>query len=194
ELAARHVDIRDGQAFGVSGTLASMACGLPYAIAAGLAFPGRPIFAIVGDGGFAMQLGEFSTAVRYNIPIKVLVIKNNMLNQIAWEQMMFLGNPQFGCELHPIDFAKAAEAMGGRGFTITRPDEVTAVLDTALATPGPVVIEALVDAYVPMMPPKMPPDYVQNFKNALPETPSHEKIEENLQEEPTHSMLHAEQQ
>jgi len=194
ELAARHVDIRDGQAFGVSGTLASMACGLPYAIAAGLAFPGRPIFAIVGDGGFAMQLGEFSTAVRYNIPIKVLVIKNNMLNQIAWEQMMFLGNPQFGCELHPIDFAMAAEAMGGRGFTITRPDEVTAVLDTALATPGPVVIEALVDAYVPMMPPKMPPDYVENFKKALPETPSHEKIEENLQEEPTHSMLHAEQQ
>jgi pyruvate dehydrogenase (quinone) len=58
ELAARHVDLRDGQDFAVSGTLASMACGLPYAIAAGIAFPERPVFAIVGDGGFAMQLGD----------------------------------------------------------------------------------------------------------------------------------------
>src|SRR5690606_33371071 len=91
EMAARHIDLHDGQAFGVSGSLASMACGLPYAIAAGIAFPGRPVFAVVGDGGFAMQLGEFSTAVRYRIPLKVLVLKNNMLNQIAWEQMMFLG-------------------------------------------------------------------------------------------------------
>jgi pyruvate dehydrogenase (quinone) len=115
ELAARHIDLREGQDFAVSGALASMACGLPYAIAAGIAAPGRPVFAVVGDGGFAMQLGEFSTAVRYRIPLKLLVIKNGMLNQIAWEQMMFLGNPQFGCELQPIDFATAAEAMGGRG-------------------------------------------------------------------------------
>jgi pyruvate dehydrogenase (quinone) len=193
ELAARHVDIREGQDFGVSGTLASMACGLPYAIAAGIAFPGRPIFAIVGDGGFAMQLGEFSTAVRYKIPLKVLVIKNNMLNQIAWEQMMFLGNPQFGCEVQPIDFAKAAEAMGGRGFTIARPDEVNEVMSAAFAAPGAVVIEATVDAYMPMMPPKMPADYAENFRKALPETPSHEKIEENLAEEPTHSMMYAEE-
>lgn len=193
ELAARHVDIRDGQAFSVSGTLASMACGLPYAIAGGIAFPERPVFAIVGDGGFAMQLGEFSTAVRYNIPLKVLVIKNNMLNQIAWEQMMFLGNPQFGCEVQPIDFAKAAEAMGGKGFTISRPEEVNEVMSAAFAAPGAVVIEATVDAYMPMMPPKMPPDYAENFMKALPDTPSHEKIEENLAEEPTHSMMYAEE-
>jgi len=68
EMAARHIDVRDGQAFSVSGALASMACGLPYALAAGIAFPGRPIFAVVGDGGLAMQLGEFSTAVRYVVP------------------------------------------------------------------------------------------------------------------------------
>ena len=136
ELAARHIDLGEGQDFAVSGALASMACGLPYAIAAGIAFPGRPVFAVVGDGGFAMQLGEFSTAVRYRIPLKVLVIKNNMLNQIAWEQMMFLGNPQFGCELQPIDFAKAAEAMGGRGFTIREPAEVEAVLDARLRRRG----------------------------------------------------------
>jgi pyruvate dehydrogenase (quinone) len=140
----------------VSGSLASMACGLPYAIAAGIAFPGRPVFAVVGDGGFAMQLGEFSTAVRYRIPLKLLVVKNGMLNQIAWEQMMFLGNPQFGCELQPIDFARAAEAMRGKGFTIRAPGEVEAVLDTAFAAEGPVVIEAVVDASEPMLPPTMP--------------------------------------
>jgi pyruvate dehydrogenase (quinone) len=189
ELAARHIDLRAGQEFGVSGALASMACGLPYAIAAGIAFPGRPIFSVVGDGGFAMQLGEFSTAVRYGIPLKLLVLKNGMLNQIAWEQMMFLGNPQFGCELQPIDFAMAAEAMGGIGLSVTRPDEIEGVLDAAFAADGPVVIEAVVDAYEPMMPPKMPPDYAKNFRKALPQTQGHEQIEENVSHEPLSSMM-----
>lgn len=178
-MAARHVDLGEGNDFSVSGTLASMACGLPYAIAAGIAFPGRPVCAVGGDGGFAMQLGEFSTAVRYGIPLKLLVLKNNMLNQIAWEQMMFLGNPQFGCELQPIDFAKAAEAMGGRGFAVSRAEEVERVM------------EATVDAYEPMMPPKMPPDYARNFSKALPETPHHERIEENIAAEPNRSMMEA---
>jgi pyruvate dehydrogenase (quinone) len=191
ELAARHVDLHAGQDYAVSGALASMACGLPYAIAAGIAFPRRPVFAIVGDGGFAMQLGEFSTAVRYDIPLKLLVIKNNMLNQIAWEQMMFLGNPQFGCELQPIDFAKAAEAMGGRGFAITEPGQMDAILDQAFATPGPVVIEALVDPSEPMMPPKMPPDYARNLRRALPDTPGHEAIETSIAREPARSMMQA---
>jgi pyruvate dehydrogenase (quinone) len=191
ELAARHIDLCAGQAFGVSGTLASMACGLPYAIAAGIAFPGRPICAVVGDGGLAMQLGEFSTAVRYRIPLKLLVIKNNMLNQIAWEQMMFLGNPQFGCELQPIDFAKAAEAMGGRGFTIERMEDVETALDRAFATDGPVIIEAVVDAFEPMMPPKMPADYAENLRKALPETPGRERIEASIAQEPNRTMMNA---
>jgi pyruvate dehydrogenase (quinone) len=189
ELAARHIDLGEGHDFAVSGALASMASGVPYAIAAGLAFPGRPVFAVVGDGGFAMQLGEFSTAVRYRIPLKVLVIKNNMLNQIAWEQMLFLGNPQFGCELQPIDFAKAAEAMGGRGFSIREPGEIEQVLDLAFATEGPVVIDALVDASEPLMPPKMPADYAANFRQALPETPRREEIEASIAEEPAKTMM-----
>lgn len=189
ELAARHVDLRDGQDFSVSGSLASMACGLPYAIAAGIAFPERPVFAIVGDGGFAMQLGEFSTAVRYALPLKVLVIKNNMLNQIAWEQMMFLGNPQFGCELQPIDFARVAEAMGGGGVTIRSPDEVEDMLDQAFAMNGPVVIEAVVDASEPMLPPKMPPDYARNFRKALPKTPGRREIEASAAAEPARTMM-----
>ena len=191
ELAARHVDMKRGQAFGVSGALASMACGIPYAIAAGIAFPGRPLFAIVGDGGFAMQLGEFSTAVRQELPLKVLVIKNGMLNQIAWEQMMFLGNPQFACELQPIDFALAARAMGGRGYTVKTPEDVEAALDAAFAERGPVVIEAVVDAYEPMLPPRMPDEYRRNMRRALPNTPNRERIERNLEQEPLRTMLGA---
>jgi pyruvate dehydrogenase (quinone) len=194
EMAARHIDLGIRNAFGVSGALASMATGISYAIAAGIAFPGRPICAVVGDGGLAMQLGEFSTAVRYGIDLKVLVLKNNMLNQIAWEQMMFLGNPQFGCELQPIDFAKAAEAMGGRGFSITSPEEVDRVMDEAFATPGAVVIEALVDQYEPMMPPKMPPNFAENFNKALPQTPGRERIEDNVAAEPLRTMMKAGQE
>ncbi|MFZ5672581.1 MAG: thiamine pyrophosphate-dependent enzyme [Pseudomonadota bacterium] len=189
ELVARHIDIKEGQQFSVSGTLASMACGLPYAIAAGIAFPDRPIFAVVGDGGLAMQLGEFSTAVRYNIPVRLLVIRNNMLNQIAWEQMMFLGNPQFACELQPIDFAMAARAMGGAGYSVTRPEQVDEVLDAAFAVAGPVIIEAIVDAYEPMMPPRMPEEYRRNMRKALPDTPGRARIEANLAREPLKTMM-----
>lgn len=189
ELAARHIDMQAGQAFGVSGALASMACAIPYAIAAGIAFPGRRIFAVVGDGGFAMQLGEFSTAVRYRIPLTVLVIKNNMLGQIQWEQMMFLGNPQFGCELQPIDFAKAAEAMGGRGYRIDDPAKINRVLSEAIDAQGPVVIEAVVDPFEPMMPPKMPADYAKNLRAALPQTPGHELIEASLEKDVLKRMM-----
>lgn len=189
ELAARHVDLGIGNQFAVSGALASMASGLPYAIAAGIADPQRPIYAVVGDGGLGMQLGEFSTAVRHNLPLKLLVICNGMLNQIAWEQMMFLGNPQFACELAPIDFAKAAEAMGGHGFTIRRFEEIESVMDEAFSYEGPVIIQALVDRYVPMMPPKMSNDYARNFQKALPETPGREAIEANVEQPPLREMM-----
>ena len=189
ELAARHIEMKSGQDYAVSGALASMACGLPYAIAAGIAFPGRPVFAVVGDGGLAMQLGEFSTAVRYRIPLKVLVIKNGMLNQIAWEQMMFLGNPQFACELQPIDFAMAAEAMGGVGYSLSRAEDIEGVLDAAFAAEGPVIIEAVVDAYEPMMPPRMPEEYRKNLLKALPETAGRAEIEANLKQEPLKTMM-----
>ncbi len=191
ELAARHVDLDIGNQFAVSGALASMASGLPYAIAAGIADPQRPIYAVVGDGGLGMQLGEFSTAVRHNLPLRLLVICNGMLNQIAWEQMMFLGNPQFACELAPIDFAKAAEAMGGRGFTIRLFEEIESVLDEAFSCEGPVIIQAHVDQYVPMIPPKMPKDYARNFRKALPGTPGHEAIEANVERAPLREMINA---
>lgn len=117
-----------------------------------------------------------------------------MLNQIAWEQMMFLGNPQFACELAPIDFAKAAEAMGGRGFTIRRFDQIEPTLTEAFSVAGPVVIQAMVDQYEPMMPPKMPKDYAKSFRQALPETPGHRAIEANVSRSPLREMMDAGEQ
>lgn len=152
---ARHVHVRGRQMHTVSGNLATMACGLPYILAAQAAFPERQCVAIVGDGGFTMLMGEFATAVKYQLPVKIIIIKNNTLGQIKWEQMVFLGNPEFACELHPIDFAKIAEACGGRGFSIERPDECATTLKLALETPGPVVVQALVDAFTPPMPAKI---------------------------------------
>jgi pyruvate dehydrogenase (quinone)/pyruvate oxidase len=152
---ARQIKARRGQMFSLSGTLASMANGLPYAIAAQVAHPGRQCVAFVGDGGFTMLMGELVTAVKYQLPIKVIVIKNNTLGMIKWEQMVFLGNPEYGCELHPIDFAAFARACGAASMTIDDPALCGQTLDEALRMPGPVVVEAIVDPFEPPMPPKI---------------------------------------
>src|SRR6266487_3117566 len=143
--AARYINIRKGMKFSLSGTLASMACGLQYAIAAQIAFPKRQSVAFVGDGGFTMLMSEFATAVQYNLPIKVVILKNNTLGMIRWEQMAFLGNPEFGVEFTPIDFVKFAEACGGKGYSIREPSEVGSVLHEAMAQKIPTIIEAYVD-------------------------------------------------
>src|SRR5439155_964948 len=126
---ARNIPARRGQKFSLSGNLASMANGLPYAIAAQVAFPDRQCVAFVGDGGFSMLMAEFATCVKYKLPVKVIVIKNNALGMIKWEQMVFLGNPEYGCDLQPIDFAMFAHACGGSGFTIDDPADCGAVFD-----------------------------------------------------------------
>jgi pyruvate dehydrogenase (quinone)/pyruvate oxidase len=164
---ARHIPVKRGQLHSVSGTLASMACGLPYAIGAQVAHPDRLCVAFVGDGGFTMLMGEFVTAVKYNLPVKVVVIKNNTLGQIKWEQMVFLGNPEYGCELAPIDFAAFARACGGSGFTIEDPKQCGAILDEALATPGPVIVEAVVDPFEPPMPPQATVEQAYEFAKSL---------------------------
>ena len=164
---ARQIRARRGQMFSLSGTLATMANGLPYAIAAQVAYPDRQCIAFVGDGGFSMLMAEFATAVKYRLPIKVIVIKNNTLGMIKWEQMVFLGNPEYGCELHPIDFAAFAQACGGSGFTIKEPEQCGAVLDQALAAPGPVVVEAVVDPLVPPLPAKITASQATQFAKSL---------------------------
>ena len=164
---ARQMKARRGQMYSLSGMLATMANGLPYTIAAQVAYPNRQCIAFVGDGGFTMLMGEFATAVKYQLPIKVVVVKNNTLGQIKWEQLVFLGNPEYGCELHPIDFAAFAKACGGAGYRIEDPAECGRVLDEALNTNQPALIEAVVDPFEPPMPPKVSLDQAAKFAEAL---------------------------
>jgi len=176
--AARHIPIRGSMMFSCSGNLATMACGLPYAIAAAIAHPDRPVVAIIGDGGFTMLMGEFATYVKYNLDIKIVIIKNNALGQIKWEQMVFLGNPEFGVDLQPIDFVKFAEACGATGYRIDDPKDCGAALDRALANvTGPVVIEAVVDPFEAPMPAKVTFDQATKFAESLLRgEPNREKI------------------
>jgi pyruvate dehydrogenase (quinone) len=165
--AARHLEIREQMQFSVSGLLATMACGLPYAVGAAAAYPNRQVVAICGDGGFTMLMGELATIVKYNFPIKVMIIKNNLLGEIKWEQMVMEGNPQFGVELQPIDFAAYARACGAKGYCIDDPATAEDVLREAFAQPGPAVIEAVVDPNEPPYPGKMTTEQVIKMTEAL---------------------------
>jgi pyruvate dehydrogenase (quinone) len=168
--AARHIKVRNGMKFSVSGTLASMACGLPYAIAAQMTYPERQCIAFVGDGGFMMLMAEFATAVQYSLPIKVIILKNNTLGMIRWEQMGYLGNPEYGVEFTPIDFAGFAKNCGGDGYTIRRSEDIKPVMMAAMhkdTERKPVIIEAYVDPLEPMVPPKAKSEYIQKISESF---------------------------
>jgi pyruvate dehydrogenase (quinone) len=164
---ARYMKAKKGQMHSCSGNLATMACGMPYAIAAQIAFPDRQVIGIVGDGGFTMLMGEIITAVAYKLPIKIVIIKNNTLGQIKWEQMVFQGNPEYQCDLLPIDFVALAKAVGARGIRIDDPRTAGEKFDEALAIPGPVIIEAVVDPFTAMLPAKITADQAIKFSEAL---------------------------
>jgi pyruvate dehydrogenase (quinone) len=165
--AARHIKMRGDMMFSASGTLASMANGLPYSVGAAVAYPGRQVVCFIGDGGFAMLMGEMATLVKYNLPVKVIVIKNNVLGQIKWEQIVLEGNPQFGVQLHPIDFAAVAKACGAPGYTVDDPKKVRDVLREAFSQPGPALVEAVVDPAEPPMPGKIKMTQALHFAEAL---------------------------
>ena len=113
------------------------------------------------------MMGEFLTAVKYKLPIVVVIIKNNVLGQIKWEQIVFLGNPQYGVQLHNPDFAKFAEICGGVGFTVEQPDQIRAALERALASEKPTIVEVVVDPYEPPMPAKVTLKQTAQFAKAL---------------------------
>jgi pyruvate dehydrogenase (quinone)/pyruvate oxidase len=100
-----------------------------------------------------MMMGDLVTCVQHNLPIKLIVVKNNVLGLIKWEQMAYLGNPQYSVELAPIDFVKVAEACGFKTFHLETPDDCEQRLKEALNTPGPVLVEAVVDPnHMPLTP------------------------------------------
>jgi len=164
---ARYIEIRDQMQFSLSGSLATMANGLPYSIGAAVAYPGRQVVCIVGDGGFTMLMGEVATLVKYKLNVKVIIIKNNALGQIKWEQIVEDAYPEFGVDLQPIDFAGYAKNCGAEGYCIDDPARAEAVLREALAHPGPAVIECVVDPNEPPMPGKISTEQAINFAESL---------------------------
>lgn len=174
---ARHLVMRGNMMFSCSGNLATMACGLPYAIAAAVAHPGRQVVAFVGDGGLTMLLGELATCVKYGLDVKIIVIKNNALGQIKWEQMVFLGNPEYVCDLQPIDFATVARGFGIASFIADDAKQCRDVLRRALNARGPALVEAVVDPHEPPMPPKATLKQMAHLAESLVRgTPARKKI------------------
>jgi pyruvate dehydrogenase (quinone) len=165
--AARHWTIRGERQFYLSGNLATMAPGLPYAIGMQHAFPGRQVIAYVGDGGFAMLMAEFLTAVRAGLPIKVVVNNNNSLGQILWEQMV-LGYPEHGVRFPSpaADFAAWAAACGGYGAKVSDPARLDGAVKEALAFDGPALVDVQVDPNEPPLPGKVSYEQAKKFATA----------------------------
>ncbi|MFS4107910.1 thiamine pyrophosphate-dependent enzyme [Streptomyces sp. PD-S100-1] len=139
--------LRAGMHYSFSGTLCTMGAALPYAIGAQLAHPDRPVIAFTGDGSLSMGMGELATLAQYGLPVKVVVLRNDSLALEVWEQTALLGNPQYGCELHPVDFKAVAEACGIRAYRIEDPADAAGVLREAMAHDGPCLVEAVTDPY-----------------------------------------------
>ena len=165
--AARQWVVRDGRGFMLSGNLATMAPGLPYTIAAQHAHPGRQCIAFVGDGGFAMLMAEFLTAIRYRYPVKVFINNNHSFGQILWEQMV-LGYPEFGVRDPNIaNFAGFAESNGALAYRVEDPLELEPAVKAVLDHPGPALIDCLVNPDEPPMPPKVNYEQAKGFAEAF---------------------------
>jgi pyruvate dehydrogenase (quinone) len=117
-------------------------------------------------------------------------MKNNTLGQIKWEQMMFLGNPEYECDLQPIDFATVARGFGISGFRASNGGDLASALDAAFSTEGPVLVEATVDPHEPLLPPKRMQKYAENLERALDRgTAGADHIRAALKREPARTLL-----
>ena len=164
---SRHVRMGGNMQFSLSGTLSTMGCSLPYSIGAAIAHPGRQVVCVAGDGAFTMLMGELATLVRYKLPVKIILVKNDTLNQVRWEQLVQFGYPEFAVELQPIDFAGVARACGAQAYTLDDPARAATTLRDALAQPGPVLVECVVDANEPPMPGKVTTQQAIGLAEAL---------------------------
>lgn len=172
---ARDVRVRPTMLGSLSGGLASMGSGVPYAIAAKLAYPERPVFALVGDGAMQMNgTAELLTVARYRREwsdprLVVLVVHNNDLNFVTWELRALGGGPKLPetQDLPDFDYAAYADSIGLRGIRVERPDDVGPAWDTALASDRPVVIDARTDPEIPPLPPHISAEHARNFVLAV---------------------------
>ncbi len=165
--AARHFDIRGDRRFFLSGNLATMAPGLPYAIGIQHAYPGRQVIAFVGDGGFAMLMAELATAARYHLPVKVVVNNNAELGQIQWEQMV-LGYPEFGIRFgRRNDFAPWAQACGWWAQRVDKVADLDTAVAAMLAHSGPALLDVSVNPDEPPMPGRVTYEQAKSFTKAF---------------------------
>src|SRR5215212_2134900 len=172
---ARHLKLRDGMQAALSGTLATMCPGVPYALAAKFAYPNRPVIASVGDG--AMQMLGINALVdvakywhRWSDPrLIVLVLNNRDLNQVTWEQRVLAGDPKLEASqvIPDFPFARYAEMLGFKGLRVDDPDDVAPAWDEALGADRPVVYEAITDPEVPPLPPHIRFEQATSLAQAL---------------------------
>ncbi len=172
---ARDLKIRKGMKASLSGTLATMGPGVPYAIAAKFTHPDRVAIALVGDGAMQMNgLSELITVAdswrKWSDPrLIVLVLNNGDLNQVTWEQRAMMGDPKFEAAQKVPDFpyARYAELIGLKGIRVDSPEQVGDAWDQALAADRPVVLEAITDPEVPPLPPHIQLDQARAITSAL---------------------------
>jgi len=172
---ARFIRMRAGMRGSLSGNLATMGPGVPYALAAKLAHPDRPVIALVGDGAMQMNgMNELLTIARYkdrfiDPRLIVLVLANRDLNQVTWEMRAMEGNPRFATsqDVPAFDHARFAELCGLQGIRVESPEDVGPAWDEALAAQGPVVIDALCDPEVPPLPPHVTLEQAKAFASAV---------------------------
>jgi len=166
--AARHWTIRGGREFYLSGNLATMAPGLPYAIAMQNVYKERQVIAFVGDGGFAMLMADFATAARNKLPVKIVVNNNNALGQILWEQII-LGDPEFAVRYpEPApDWSAWARACGAHGAKVTEPGALRDAVRDFLAADGPGILDVAVNPDEPPMPGRIQFEQAKHFTEAV---------------------------
>jgi thiamine pyrophosphate-dependent acetolactate synthase large subunit-like protein len=163
---ARDFKIKGTQRFTLSGGLASMAFGLPAAIGAKLAYPGKQVIALCGDGGFAMLMADFATAVKYKLNIKVIIFNNSKLGLIQMEEEAHAGNPEYQTDLHNPDYATFAIACGGDGYTVREPEDMMFTLEKALSSDRPTIVNAFVNPEEITWPPKISREEAFNYIKA----------------------------
>lgn len=172
---ARQLRLRDGMMASLSGTLATMGCAIPYAIAAKLAHPDRPVVAIVGDGAFQMNgMNELLTLAKYrhlfaDQRFVVCVFNNRDLNQVTWEQRVLAGDPKYEASQSIPDFGAAmfAELVGLRGDRIDDPEQLGPAFDAALDADVPTVVEVVTDPEIPPLPPHITFDQAAKMATAM---------------------------
>jgi pyruvate dehydrogenase (quinone) len=172
---ARNIKLRTGMMGSLSGTMATMGAGVPYAVAAKFAHPDRPVIALVGDGAFQMNgMNELITIAKYwerwsDPRLIVLVLHNNDLNQVTWEQRALEGDPKYEAsqDLPDFPYARYAELLDFKGIRVNTPDDVGPAWDEALAADRPVLYEAITDPEVPPLPPHITFQQAHHYMTAV---------------------------